>query len=105
MTVDLSTMTRAELEQLRRKIDQALVRLEKKERKMALEAAEQAARAHGFSLSELTGPSGRGAEKPKAPARYRNPEDPSQTWSGRGRQPRWIKEGLAQGKSLDDFEI
>jgi len=105
MTIDLSTMTRAELEQLRRKVEQALDRLAKTERKLALEAAEQAARAHGFSLSELTGGTVRGTAKPKSPARFRNPADPNQTWSGRGRQPGWIKEGLAKGKSLSDFEI
>ena len=38
-------------------------------------------------------------------ARFRNPADESQTWTGRGRQPRWIVEGLAGGKSLDDFRI
>lgn len=105
MTVDLSTMTRAELEQLSRRIDQALERLAKKERKLALEAAEQAARAHGFSLSELTGKAAGPTAKPKAPAKYKNPADPSKTWSGRGRQPGWIKEALAKGKSLSDFEI
>lgn len=105
MTIDLSTVTRAELEQLRRKIDKALDKLAKKERKLALEAAEQAARAHGFSLSDLTGKVAGSAAKPKAPAKYKNPADPSQTWSGRGRQPGWIKEGLAKGKSLEDFEI
>ncbi|WP_212525013.1 H-NS histone family protein [Actibacterium sp. MT2.3-13A] len=105
MTIDLSTMSRPELEQLRRKIDQALDRLARKERKLALEAAEQAARAHGYSLSELTGAEPRAAAKPKAPARYRNPANPAQSWSGRGRQPGWIKDALAQGKSLDDFEI
>jgi DNA-binding protein H-NS len=38
-------------------------------------------------------------------ARYRNPADESQTWTGRGRQPKWIAEALAGGKSLDDFRI
>jgi DNA-binding protein H-NS len=38
-------------------------------------------------------------------ARFRNPADASQTWTGRGRQPKWIAEGLAGGKSLDDFRV
>jgi DNA-binding protein H-NS len=38
-------------------------------------------------------------------ARFRNPADESQTWTGRGRQPKWIAEGLSGGKSLDDFRI
>ena len=38
----------------------------------------------------------------KAKATYRNPDNPEQQWSGRGRQPAWIKAWLASGKSLDD---
>jgi DNA-binding protein H-NS len=37
--------------------------------------------------------------------RYRNPADSGQTWTGRGRQPRWIAEALASGRSLDEFKI
>jgi DNA-binding protein H-NS len=36
---------------------------------------------------------------------YRHPENADQTWSGRGRQPDWMKEALAAGKSKDDFLI
>jgi DNA-binding protein H-NS len=38
-------------------------------------------------------------------ARFRNPSDESQTWTGRGRQPKWIAEAVSGGKSLDDFRI
>ena len=34
--------------------------------------------------------------------KYRNPEDPTQQWGGRGRQPVWVKAWLASGKSLED---
>ena len=41
---------------------------------------------------------------PKGEPKYRNPEDPSITWSGRGRHPRWLNEGLlATGRVIDDF--
>ena len=42
---------------------------------------------------------------PEVPQKYCNPEHPEQTWSGRGRQPRWVSELLAKGKSLDDLRI
>jgi DNA-binding protein H-NS len=42
---------------------------------------------------------------PKGEPKYRNPEDPSITWSGRGRHPRWVSELLAAGKAIDDFQI
>ena len=38
-------------------------------------------------------------------AKYANPADASQTWTGRGRKPKWVVELLASGKSLDDAAI
>ena len=37
--------------------------------------------------------------------KFRNIENPAQTWVGRGRRPRWLKEHLAAGRSLDDFRV
>ena len=37
--------------------------------------------------------------------KFRNPDDPSETWAGRGKQPRWLAEQLRSGKKLDDFRI
>lgn len=41
----------------------------------------------------------------KVAPKYRNPEDKSQTWAGRGLQPKWLSEAIKGGKSLDDFAI
>lgn len=40
--------------------------------------------------------------KGKGQVKYRNPEDPTQQWSGRGRQPAWVKAWAASGRSLED---
>jgi len=37
--------------------------------------------------------------------KYQNPSEPSEIWSGRGKQPRWLIAQLVQGKYLDDFLI
>ena len=42
---------------------------------------------------------------PKILPKYRNPSDPAETWSGRGKQPRWLVAQLRAGKKLDDFRI
>ncbi len=55
----------------------------------------------GFALEEvlLTPPR-------KTPAiKYRNPEDPTQGWSGRGRKPNWLLNYLEAGRSLEEFEV
>jgi len=104
--IDLDSMSRSELVKLRADVEKAISSLADRERRKAIEAAEKAAAEHGFSLAELTGvslPTKRG--KSKSPAKYRNPADASQTWSGRGRKPRWIIEAAAAGRDLSDFEI
>lgn len=42
---------------------------------------------------------------PKVLPKYRNPERPSETWSGRGRQPRWVGTQLRSGMKVDDLLI
>lgn len=37
--------------------------------------------------------------------KYRNPENPEQTWTGRGKRPRWLQQALSQGAALEDFAI
>jgi DNA-binding protein H-NS len=42
---------------------------------------------------------------PEVRPKFRNPNPPHQTWAGRGKQPHWIRELLAQGKQLDDVRV
>jgi DNA-binding protein H-NS len=42
---------------------------------------------------------------PRVFPKYRNPARPLETWSGRGKQPRWLTAELRSGKKLDDFRI
>jgi DNA-binding protein H-NS len=42
---------------------------------------------------------------PKVHPKYRNPERPSETWSGRGKQPRWVGAQLRTGKKINDLMI
>ena len=37
--------------------------------------------------------------------KYRNPNQSSETWAGRGKKPRWLTAALKSGKRLDDFRI
>ena len=38
-------------------------------------------------------------------AKYRNPENTEQTWTGRGKKPKWVESALAQGKSIEEFLV
>lgn len=108
---ELKKMSLAELKSLRKKVDRAIESLEKRERKEALEALKSKAKELGYSFEELVGgaaenePVKPATLKRKTPPKYRDPKNPSNTWSGRGRQPKWIKDAIAAGKSKDDFLI
>ncbi|MFO8127558.1 H-NS family nucleoid-associated regulatory protein [Yoonia sp.] len=112
MKPDLKSMNRKELEKLKSDIEKALAKLAVQEKKAALAAAEKAVAAHGFSLAEITGEAPvrkkrqatSGAKTVSAP-KYRNPADPDQTWTGKGRQPEWFKAAIKAGTSPDAMEI
>ncbi len=105
MGIDLEKLSRKELIKLRDQIEKALKKAEIRERQEALKAAEQAAAQYGFSLSDLAAEGATIGKVSKAKAKYRNPADPSQTWSGRGRKPQWIHDALKSGASISDLEI
>lgn len=106
MNYDLDALSREELLKLRTDVEKALATLAERERQAALDAAEEAARAHGFSLKDLTGVSSAKAKtKAKNPPKYRHPDNPEVTWTGRGRKPQWIKEAEEAGQDISDFAV
>ncbi len=64
-------------------------------------------KAEGFGLDEVMGlgRGGRGKLRGKVKPKYRNPADSSQTWSGRGKRPRWFHAAIAAGKKEKDLLI
>lgn len=101
--MDIEELDLKQLRELRSKVDRAIATLEDRRRREALEAVKKAAQEHGFALNQLMDDAAR-SRQPVAP-KYANPADPSMTWSGRGRKPRWVEEQLAAGKSLTDLAI
>ena len=103
--INLDKMSREELINLRKSVDEALKASEREAKKNALAAAQRAAAEHGFSLDEILAGKKQSANGPKSAPKYANPDDPNQTWTGRGRQPNWVKSALSAGKSLEDMTI
>ncbi len=95
----LEKMSLKELTALQTRINQAIAEKRIEERSGVRAKLEEMAKASGFSVGELFG--GRGKRGKIAP-KYRNPKDPSQTWTGRGRRPKWIVEA---GGDLKRFLI
>ena len=51
------------------------------------------------------GKGGRGGARGPVAPKYRNPENPAETWAGRGLKPRWLAAALKTGKKLEHFSI
>lgn len=104
--IELDTLSLDELQQLRKDADKAIADYEKRKRQEALAAAEAAALASGYSLSELIGDVKVRKDKGRInPPKYSHPENPKLTWTGKGRQPAWIKEAIGAGKPMDELLI
>lgn len=73
------------------------------------------AKAEGYTIAELFGGAkaatgGKAAKASKTAGRkvapkYRNPANPKETWTGRGKQPRWLAEQVKKGKKVEEFLI
>lgn len=105
--MDLAEFSIAELNKLLSDIPKEISRREKGEKARVRKELEAFAAAQGYSLEELLGDAGATAKRAGKPvvAKYRHPDEPSLTWSGRGRQPKWIAEFLAKGGKIESLAI
>ena len=119
MTIDLNTLSARQLETL---ISQARKRKTKLgKRKPAASVRKKVtalAKAEGYTIAELFGgtasasapkarkaTTGKARKTGKVPPKYRNPANPVETWTGRGKQPRWMAAETAKGRKVEDFLI
>ena len=108
---DLKNLSSEDLQNLRTHIETHLNTRRSGEVREAYKQAEALARSVNLSLAELVeqGATRRGRKTTgsgnKVEPRYRNPENETETWTGRGKQPRWLAARIADGSKLEDFLI
>jgi DNA-binding protein H-NS len=129
MSIDLSSLSAKELESLISQAKKRKTTLNKRKPIAAVrKRISQVLKTEGYTLEELfgsaapaaargAGKASKAAAKPATAARkarkplgkvapkYRNPANTGETWTGRGKQPRWLAAYTAQGKKLEDFLI
>lgn len=105
MKPDIKNLSLKELKDLRGEVNRAIANFEDRRKREALLALEEKARDLGFSLAELTGGGRKIRRRAPASAKYANPADPGQTWSGRGRKPLWFAAALKAGKRPEDMAV
>lgn len=124
MTIDLASLSSKELDTLINKAKKRKVALKKRKPAAAVRRKINAlAKAEGYTVAELFGGAaaatgtGRSTRAPrkasatkgrklgKVAPKYRNPAKPSETWTGRGKQPRWLAAETAKGRKVEEFLI
>lgn len=120
MSFDLEGFSATELETLITQAKKRKTTLKKRKPIASVRAKlKAAAAAEGYTITELfAGKSAKAAPARKArkaakkgrrlgkvAPKYRNPANKSETWTGRGKPPRWMAPLLKKGKKKEDFLI
>lgn len=102
-SIDLSKLSIEEMEALAKEIEAEILNRREAERERVLAQMRELAASIGTTPEELFRRSGGKVAEKVVAVKYRNPDDPAQTWTGRGKRPQWVVEALAAGKTLDDL--
>ena len=101
---DLETLSLGELKKMQKDVAKAISTFEDRQNAEARAKVDALALELGYSLAELVGTATKSSRAPVA-AKYRHPENPALTWSGRGRKPQWFVDALEAGKTASDLAI
>ena len=101
---DLEALSLSELKKMQKDVAKAISTYQDRQKAEARAKVEALARELGYSLAELVGTETKTARAP-VPPKYRHPENPALTWSGRGRRPQWFVDALTGGTTAGDLEI
>jgi DNA-binding protein H-NS len=98
----LKTMSVAKLQALKSQVEAAIsAKVTERRRELESELSKLAGFAGGRKATKFR----RGGRMGPVVPKYRNPENPAETWAGRGLKPRWLAAAVRSGKKLEDFAI
>ncbi len=101
---NLEALSLKELRQLQKDLAKAISTFEDRHKAEARAKLDAIAKEMGYSLADLIGSEVKPTRAPVI-AKYRHPENPSLSWSGRGRKPLWFVAALDAGQSPEDLAV
>ena len=104
---DISNLNLAELIEIEGQIKVRAEKIRREARSALRQEFIQKAAANGMTLDEVVGAVAVGRKSPASAgiAKYANPANPEQTWTGRGRKPEWVIAHISNGGSIEDMAI
>jgi DNA-binding protein H-NS len=105
MKNDLTELSENELAAVIENAQKVLKNKQESKRKDVITQIKELAQSIGVTV-EISEPGKSSVRKGgTVPVKYRNPDNPANKWTGRGMKPKWLRELLEQGRSLEEFEI
>lgn len=104
MSFNIENLSFSELIQLQEDVAVLIKKTEKSEKADLRKQMEALAKKSGFTFDEIAMES-KISKKAKVKPKYANPNDPAQTWAGRGRKPKWVVAELLSGTDIDNLLI
>ncbi len=124
MPIDVNKLSARELQSLINQAEKRKTTLSKRKPLTTVRnKLSQLAKNEGYTIAELFGSAAtsstlsakavpgkarkttKGKSTGKVPPKYRNPDNATETWAGRGQQPRWLAAEVAKGRKVEDYLI
>jgi DNA-binding protein H-NS len=104
MKIDVDRLSLKQLIELEVKLNRAKSQARDRAKAELKENIEQLLAGTGFTIAELYGFGGKRGRSSGVP-KYANPDDSTQTWTGRGRKPNWLVARMKKGAKLEQFAL
>lgn len=103
--VKVDDLSLKDITSLEQELQKAKAQVRDRERKALKAKIDKLMVGSGFTIFEIYGVASKKRGKSVSVARYANPDDPTDTWTGRGRKPNWVLAQLKKGKDIEEFAI
>ena len=103
--LEVDGLSLKDIKTLEQKLQKAKAQAHDRERKALKVKIDKIISGTGFTIFEIYGVATKRRGKSISVAKYANPDDVSDTWTGRGRKPNWVLARLKKGGKLDDYAI
>jgi DNA-binding protein H-NS len=102
---ELDKMSVKQLNALEAELATMKIRKQDEERTALKAKIERLCRDAGFTVAEVLGKGRKNGATKKVAVKFANPENKAETWTGRGRMPRWLAAKVKSGAKVDQFAL
>lgn len=101
----IETLTFDALLDLKSRVDAEVAKRSSTELEALKERIELVARSQNVTVQDLFKPLPKERKKREFPVRYRDPDNPDNTWTGMGKPKKWLQQKLDAGHQVEEYQV